>query len=195
MHKGLKAPIAGPALRGKHDPPDARLCPPCAARHTRGRNLFFTRVRDKPIQSAGIAVNPQKTSGQYAAIQECAQLLFHKARHHPVSLTLSGEEGLQMASNHIIKNRLFGFPGYILPHAFTNDEIRFGRHDCALAGWEFLQEICDRIWADHSHESASCDWKAANLSNKPTSDLSEYFSAAMPMAIQRLAEVTPARHY
>jgi hypothetical protein len=94
---------------------------------------ILARIRDKPIQPAGIAVNSQKTPGQNAAIQKCTQFLFHEARYHPVSLPLSGQEGLQMVGNHIIKNRLFGIAGYIQPNALTHDKIRFGRHECAIA--------------------------------------------------------------
>jgi len=113
-------------MRGRvgHAPPPTR----------RTKASFLARIRDKPIQSAGIAVNPQKTSGQYAAIQECAQFQFHKARYHPLSLPLPGEEGLQMTRNDTIENRFFGIAGYIRPNTFTHDEIRFGRHECAIAG-------------------------------------------------------------
>lgn len=89
--------------------------------------------RRKYGESAGIAVDPQKTSGQYA-IQKCAQFLLHKARYNPVSLPLSSEEGLQMAGNDIIKDRLFGITGYIRSNAFTNDELRFSGLKYAIAG-------------------------------------------------------------
>jgi hypothetical protein len=72
-------------------------------------------------------MNPQKTSGQNAAIQKCAQLLFHEARHHPVSLPLPGKEGLQVSRNNTIKNGLFGIAGYIRPDAFTKDEVAIAR--------------------------------------------------------------------
>jgi len=79
-------------------------------------------------------VNPQKTSGQNATIQKCPQFLFDEARHYPFPLPLPGKEGLQMAGNDTIENRLFGIAGYIRPNAFTNDEVRFSRHEGAIAG-------------------------------------------------------------
>jgi hypothetical protein len=95
---------------------------------------FFAGIRDKPVQSAGIVVNPQKTPGQHATIQECTQLQLHEARHYPVSLPLPGKEGLQIFCNDTIKNCLFGIAGHIRANVFTNDEIRFSSHECAITG-------------------------------------------------------------
>jgi hypothetical protein len=125
MHKGLKAPTAGPALRGKHDPPDAPPYQPCVAPHTTDRMTF-------PYMNTGQAdpvgrhrSESAKTSGQNAAIQKCPQFLFDKARHDPLPLLLPGQKGLQISGNDTIKYRLFGIAGYIRPNAFTNDEVRF----------------------------------------------------------------------
>jgi hypothetical protein len=75
-----------------------------------------------------MAVNPQKTSGQNAAIQKCPQFLFDEARHYPFPLSLPGQKGLQISGNDTIKYRLFGIAGYVRPNAFTNDEVRFSGH-------------------------------------------------------------------
>jgi len=68
------------------------------------------------------------------ALRAVRKRLFHETWYHPVPIPLPGKEGLQMACHNLIENRLFGIEGHIQPKAFTNDEIRFSSHECAIAG-------------------------------------------------------------
>jgi len=55
-------------------------------------------------------VHPQKTVGQYPALQERPQLAFDEARHVAVLQTLPLEEILKLCGNHMVKNTLRRIP-------------------------------------------------------------------------------------
>jgi hypothetical protein len=114
-------------MRGSvgHAPPHTR----------RAEASALTGKRDNPIQSAGVAVHSQETSGQNAAIKKRAQFPFDEARHQPVALPLPGQEGFQMGRNNTVKNRRFGIAGDISHKAFADGGVLIKGYGIAIAVW------------------------------------------------------------
>jgi hypothetical protein len=98
----------------------------------RTKPAALTRKSHEPVEAAGVTVNAQKAPGQDPAIEEGAQLPFHKPGHVPVPLPLPLEEILQLRGNDPIEDAFRGIAGYIQPDTFTNVDIRFSRHERAI---------------------------------------------------------------
>ena len=67
----------------------------------------LTGIRDNPVQSAGVAVHPQETSGQNAAIKKRTQFPLHEPGHKTAAIPLPGQEGLDMTGQNAVEDALF----------------------------------------------------------------------------------------
>ncbi len=89
---------------------------PASTRWTKAPS--FAGIWDNPIQSAGIAVNPQKVSDQNAAIKKRAQFPLHEPGHQTAALRLPGQESREMRSDYPIENAAFWIAGAVLGLGF-----------------------------------------------------------------------------
>jgi hypothetical protein len=78
--------------------------------------------RDNPVLPANVTMHPQKTIGQYSAIQKGPQLPFNKFRNRAIPFLLSGQEGLQMLGDNSIKRVIFRIPGAVCGFGITDEE-------------------------------------------------------------------------
>ena len=111
---------------------------PSAARRTEAS--AFAGIRHDPIQAANIAVHPQKTSGQDAAIKKGVQLPFHEPWHQPPAFPLTGQKGLEMAGHRAIEHALFRPARTVLASGFPDGEVLVEGHKIAPFVRYFLCE-------------------------------------------------------
>lgn len=100
--------------------------PPPAARRT--EPTTFAGIRHEPVQAAGIAVHPQKSPRQDAAIEEGAEFPFDEPGDQTVALTLPGQKGFDMAGHHAIEYALFRPALAVLAGAFAHGRIPAAEH-------------------------------------------------------------------
>ena len=90
---------------------------PFAVHRSRGRTLCLTRECDQAVVAAAIAVDPDETSGEHAAVEERAQLSLHESRDRSTLLTCMGEEQLELLPNDFVEQRLPRLVALVLCHA------------------------------------------------------------------------------
>ena len=95
-----------------------------------------------------IAVNPQKTVRQDAALQERSQFLFDKPGYEAIAFQLPRQERFQMACYNTIKNRRFRISRDIRRNTFADGEVRIIGHESEIAGCSFLWRREDRMQVD-----------------------------------------------
>jgi hypothetical protein len=67
--------------------------------------------------AAAIAVDPDETSGEHAAVEVGTQLSLHESRDGCTLLTSPGEERLELLANDFVEQRLLRLVALVLCHA------------------------------------------------------------------------------
>jgi hypothetical protein len=77
----------------------------------------FARKGDQAVVAAAIAVYPDETSGEHAAVEVATQLSLHESRDRCTLLTRMGEEGLELLADHFVEQCLLRLVALVLCHA------------------------------------------------------------------------------
>ena len=106
--------------------------PPAAAR--RAEATALARIRDQPVLATGIAVHPEESIGEDAAVEERPQFPLHEPGHTSVPSALRFEEGLDVSGDNAVKDTLGGVSGTVDSRRLTNLKAwRNGREEPSLA--------------------------------------------------------------
>ena len=138
MQMEARAPIAGRALRATRDLPDAPRVRHPAAATARAEAPALARKWNNPILSTGIAVNAQEAVCGNATLQKQSKFALDEPGNGMVPFPLPGQEGLQILSNHPIKDAFFGTAGTVGGRRITNEKAPVRRSVIADPG-PFLQ--------------------------------------------------------
>jgi len=80
----------------------------------------LTRKWNKPVETAGITVHPQKAVGQYPALQERPQLPLDKPGYVALAQPLPFEEVLEVHGDNAIENAFRGISGTVIGRSLTD---------------------------------------------------------------------------
>ena len=104
----------------------------------------------------GIAVYPQETIGQDAAVEEGSQFFLHKPGDDAIALALPGQESREMAGHNTVEHALFRPPRTVLAGGFAHGKALAAKYKIAPFQLYVSFENRCRVRAAHSPRSTSC---------------------------------------